>query len=607
MSVVAVIEPTVDRVQSIGRIGAVAAKPPGGSRILTEWRAGQEQARRQRAANAEMAKAMETFRRHHTGQPGRRSVDAMVAELPPPAFGLVSGQRAHGVPASAGQRAFAAGGTDRLSAGWIAFSTGINADLEAALATLRARSRDWWMNTSDGERFAALVADNIVGPDGPRLQMRVKRQGPNGQAGTELDAELNAAVEAAYATWCEEHADVAGELTFAEICQTNVQSAGRDGEFLNRRVRGKQVNPHGYALQLLDVDRIDTAKNVAPGRPGENGIRLGVEINPLGRRMACWLTQNHPGDYGAGLASAATSERVLAENLFHGFVTKRPEQLRGYPWTAAGLKNANMLATYEQYALVAAKDGAARMGFYVTDHEAVDANLSLDQMKDATGGLMMEVEGGMIEALPPGVTYQEREPAYPHQNYQPFTTGHRRNLAASLNVAHHNLSGDMTGVNYSSARIAELCERGHWRVLQRWFIRAFVRPNFRDWLRCALLMGAIVLPSGRVVGADQFERIAAAASFQARGWGWVDPEADISAAAIAITYDLRSLRQICDENGVDLDEVLQDKAALKALYQAKGLTVPAWMEGGEPKSVLGAPKPAPAPKPPAPAPAGDGA
>lgn len=178
MSVVAVIEPTVDRVQSIGRIGAVAAKPPGGSRILTEWRAGQEQARRQRAANAEMAKAMETFRRHHTGQPGRRSVDAMVAELPPPAFGLVSGQRAHGVPASAGQRAFAAGGTDRLSAGWIAFSTGINADLEAALATLRARSRDWWMNTSDGERFAALVADNIVGPDGPRLQMRVKRQAP---------------------------------------------------------------------------------------------------------------------------------------------------------------------------------------------------------------------------------------------------------------------------------------------------------------------------------------------------------------------------------------------------------------------------------------------
>lgn len=575
-----------------------ADKPVNGSRILTTWRAEQERTRRERAAQSELAAARSTFLRHQSGRPSAKALDAMVAQLPGPAFPVISGQRSHGATAEQEQRAFAAGGTDRLSAGWLAFNTGINADLEAALPTLRARSRDWWMNTDDGERFGTLLCDNVIGEDAPRLQMRAKLPGSK-----ELDTALNDAVEAAYAVWCEEHCDIAGELTFGEICRTNLASAGRDGEFLNRQVRGKQL-PHGFALQLLDVDRIDSSRNVAPVAPGQNGIRLGIEIDPNGRKQAAWLTNGHPGDPGAGVGSSIISERVPVDNLFHGFLLKRPEQLRGYPWAANVLRTANGVATFAQYAIVAAKVGAGRMGFYTTSADVLENRPTWDEIRDATGQLVQDVEAGMLEALPPGVDFKESDPAYPHQFYGPFMTDHRRAIAAGLNVAHHNLSGDMTGVNYSSARIAELAERRHWRAIQRWFCRVFVRPAFREWLRCALLKGVIVV-AGKPIDFSWYDRIVAAAGFQFPGWAWVDPEADISAAAMALTYDMRSLRQICAENGVDLDEVLADKKQLRQLYEQMQLTVPAWMEGGAPKTALGAsPKPSPAPKP-APQPAGE--
>jgi capsid protein len=93
------------------------------------------------------------------------------------------------------------------------------------------------------------------------------------------------------------------------------------------------------------------------------------------------------------------------------------------------------------------------------------------------------------------------------------------------------------------------------------------------------------------------QKFLSAATFQPPGWAWVDPEGDIKAAAIAATYDMRSMRQITDEQGVDLAEVLADKAALRDQYLAAGLPVPAWMSGGAAMTVAGGQPPAPAPAP----------
>jgi lambda family phage portal protein len=560
----------------------LALRPFRGSQILTDFKASRERARASEAARAESARTLAAMRRTGNSRLRRQAGPGAQASAAEPAFGMVGGQRA-----------FAASATDRLSANWSSVNTGINADLEMALATLRARSRDWSVNTDAGARYLDLVADNIVGSDPPRLQVRAKVQAGSDQ----LDEAANAAVEAAYARWCERgNCEVSGKLSFGEVCRLVAQTSARDGEALQRRLRDKRL-PFGYALQMLDVDRIDSGKNMAPAVRGANAIRLGVEIDYLGRSQALHLHNRHPGDAGAGLGGSGISDRVPMDQLFHVFVVRREEQVRGYPWCAAILKRSNQLAAYEQWAIDAAKVGAGKMGFYKVDKDALDQSATWEQLKDATGELVQDVESGMLEALPPGVSFESFNPDYPHANFAPFVTEHKRDVAAGLSVAHHNLTGNMTGVNYSSARIAELSERRHWRALQRWLISSFVRPAFLDWLEMALLTRSIVLATGIALGADQFDRLSRAATFQPPGWDWVDPEADIKAAAIAATYDLRSLRAIADSQGVDLDDNLVDKAALRDRYLELKLPVPAWMSGGAPALATGAPPPQPTPAP----------
>lgn len=564
----------------------LSAGPYRPSRVLVDFAAARQAKRQADAAARQRASEMAAFRRFGSagGQPRRKAVERQLAALPQPGFPVVSGERA-----------FSAATTDRFDSGWLAFGTGINADLEAALTTLRARSRDWFQNTDMGQRYGTLVADNIVGADAPRLQVRAKLSG-----GTTMDEVANTAIESAWAEWCQRgNCEVTGQLSFGELLRAVAEGTARDGEHLARRLRDKSLK-HGFALQLLDVDRIDTGMSFAPSTRGANAVRLGVEIDSLGRKVALWLHSTHPGDSGAGMAPKGVSGRVPADQLLHGFIVKRPEQARGYPWTSAVLKRANTLDQYEQYAVVAAKIGAAKMGFYTVDKDMVDGGLALEDLKDATGELVQDVEAGMLEALPPGVDFKSFDPDYPHQNFGSFVDQCQRGLAAGLNVAHHNLSGNMAGVNYSSARIAELSERRHWRALQKWLISTFVRPVFEDWLQMALLTQSIRLPSGAPLPADRWEKFAAAASFQPPGWAWVDPEGDIKAAAIAATYDMRSLRQITDEQGVDLAEVLADKVALRDQYVAAGLPVPTWLGGGSPMTVGGtspATQPAPDPAP----------
>jgi lambda family phage portal protein len=570
-----------DAVQAQPAAAPAGAASPAfpGSRILTDWKRAQEQQRRLRQAEQESARVMASMRRMGGFTP--RRAPGTPARPIEPAFSVVGGARA-----------FAASGTDRLTASWGTHNSSINADLEGGLTVLRARSRDWCVNTDQGARYLELVADNIIGAAPPRLQVRAKAY----DTGEQMDDVANTTIERAWADWCRAgQCEVTGALGFAEVCRALVQAAARDGEFLLRRVRNLSF-AYGYQLQLLDVDRIDSGANIAPAQPGGNAIRLGVEINALGRKVALHLFNRHPGDSSIGLAGKGMAERVPAQNLLHGFVLKRPEQVRGYPWAAPVLRRANTLTTYEGYALEAAKVGAAKMGFYTVDKDAVNgAEVTWEQMRTATGELVQDAEAAMLEALPPGVGFEVADWTYPADAFPAFVTEYKRDIAAGLGVAHHNLSGNMAGVNYSSARIAELNERRAWRALQQWFISCCVQVVYADWLECALLKRAIVLPNGSALPAEKLQKFLAASSFQPQGWAWVDPEKDMKAAAIGMSYDMRSLRAVADEQGVDLEDTLADKAALIKRYQALDLPLPPWL-GGAGATVAPASAASPAPE-----------
>lgn len=486
-----------------------------------------------------------------------------------------------------GRRDFAAAQLSRLTGGWSSSNVSANADLYRSLDTLRARSRDLCNNNDYAKRFLGMVAANVVGGTGFTLQARVydKPGVP--------DTGANDAIEAAFDRWSKRGVcDVTGRLSFRDVQQLVAKAAARDGEALVRKVRGKAAgNPFGYALQLIDIDRLDT-RLIRAAEGGQNEIRMGVEIDVFGRSVAYWLRGYHPGDsYGvaAGAVQAAHA-RIPADEIIHVFMAERPEQLRGQPWMHAAMTRLNNLGGYEEAAVIAARVGASQMGFF-TDPDGNTSNAIKDGEDADTGELYMDADPGVFKSLPPGVTFEKFDPNYPAAMYGDFVKACLRGIASGLGVAYHALANDLEGVNFSSIRAGTLEERDQWVSLQEWFKDAFIEPVFDEWLRHALAMGQITLANGKPLPLEKLDKFSAH-TFQGRRWQWVDPLKDMEAKILGIQHGLTSPQQVAAELGVDYEDILVEIKAAQDMADKIGVKL------GKPEAA--APAPAPEPKPAAP-------
>ena len=476
---------------------------------------------------------------------------------------------------------FAGAGINRLTASLANWSSGINADLDGNISILRARARQLCQNNEFGRRFLSLVAGNVIGKVGPTLQVRALD--PKGK----LDTAANSVIESAYSQW-RERCDVRGLLSLAQIEQLSIKGAARDGEALIRFIRNRDL-PGGLGLQLLEADRLDDQLN----RTLDNGntIRMGVEVNSLLRPVAYWIKTTHPGDTLINRVAGAGTERVPADQILHIYLPERAEQVRGYTWMHAVILRMAMLHAYEEAAVVAARVGAAKMGVF-TRKEGAGASIG-NQIADgtsATGIPQISAEAGEFFELPEGYELQSWNPEYPHANFDSFLKACFGGVATGLNVATHNLTGDMTQVNYSSARIAELSERDAWELLQEWWINSVSRRIYNAWLESALLRGDIRFPeSGKALPVEKLQKFLDAARFQGRRWQWVDPLKDIEAAEREIALNIRSRTEVAASRGRDFEDVIAELQQENDALSAAGL----------PTTVGKTAAPAPAETPPA--------
>jgi lambda family phage portal protein len=460
---------------------------------------------------------------------------------------------------------FAGGGVNRLTSSLATWSGAVNADLDGSLVILRARARQLAQSNEYGRRFLTLCATNIVGRAGPKLQVRAYKDQRDPNKPTVLDKSANDAVEIHWDKWGKT-ADITGKASFSHLVRMAVKAVARDGEALVRIVRRRELS-YGLALQLLEADRLDESINIATG---SRIIRQGVEIDTTGRPVAYYIKTHHPGDRQAG-ASATSIERVPANDIVHLFLPERAEQVRGYTWFHAILLRAAQLHGFNEAAVTAARIGASKIVALERSEESADLTAS---MADGAQGpaLQMNVEAGEMFELPPGYKLSSWNPEYPHSNFDSFVKTAMRGISSGLDVATHNLSGDMTDVNYSSARIAELAEREVWMVLQDWLIFTLVEPIYQEWIAIALLRGDITFEvSGKSLPADKLAKFANASRFQGRRWRWVDPSKEINAFKEAVDLGITSRTRIAAEQGDDFEDVLDELAQEEVLIDAAGI------------------------------------
>jgi len=448
----------------------------------------------------------------------------------------------------AGRRSvFDGAGVHRLLLDWIAQARSADEEIRGDLRLLRARARELGRNNSYVKRYFRLLANNVIGPMGIKLQAQV-------WAGETADSRTNAAIEAAWNDWALAPVTVDGKLTLRRFEKLILKTMACDGEAFVRLWRGFEGNKYGLALQAIDADLIDETFNRSR-RGSENEIRMGVEIDAIGRPVGYWVWS------AAGIDLMRERYFVPAGEMLHLYDPERVNQTRGVTWVHSVMVPAHMLNAYEESEAVAARIGASKMGLFEKRTDSVAGDLASEQ-KPAT----MEANPGTFEIVPDGYEFKAWEPEHPTAQFPAFIKQMLRKIASGFSVFYNVLANDAEGVSYSTMRSFALVERDDWRSIQQDFIDMWRRPLYSTWLGMALLTGALKLASrepGRYMGVRH----------RPRGWQWIDPEKEAKAAVISIQNGLGTRTGFLAEKGEDLEDVFAELAREQALAREYGISV----------------------------------
>jgi lambda family phage portal protein len=427
----------------------------------------------------------------------------------------------------------------RRTSGWTASTSDINTLVFRSADTLRSRSRDmvrrnpWATNALD-----AFVA-NCIGTG-------IKPQSLH------TDAANADEVQGLWLRWTDE-ADASGLTDFYGLQALACRAVMEAGECIIRlRPRlPKDGLSVPLQLQLLEAEHLPT--NETRKLPSGNYIRSGIEFNGIGRRVAYYLYREHPGDTSNPMASTELV-RVPAQSVLHLFRPLRPGQLRGQPWLTQVLIKLHELDQYDDAEVVRKKTAAMFAGF-VTKNAPEDQVINEEVGDTAAGGTALTgLEPGTMQVLLPGEDVKFSTPADVGASYETFMRVQLRSIAAGMGITYEQLTGDLTGVNYSSIRAGLLefrrrCEQFQHQVI----VFQMCRPIWRAWIQAAVGSGALPHAADLAPYYD--------VKWIPPGFSWVDPLKDIKAQIMAVRAGFKSRAEVVSEQGYDAEKIDREIAA----------------------------------------------
>ena len=324
----------------------------------------------------------------------------------------------------------AASKKERLS-GWITGSGDANAQIKGDLATLRERSRDLRRNNPYAHKIIEVITNNVVGKG---IITDVKPDA--------LDKNWK---DWAYTTAC----DYDGRNDLKGLQRLAMDAIVESGEVLIRkRVVAGLKYPFQY--QVLEADFLDSTYTKSPTK-AENYVVQGVEFDADGKRVGYHLYESHPGSYEK-IRNTFKSNFIPAKEIIHLFKQERPGQVRGVPWMAPSMTRLKDLDDYEDAQLMKQKVAACFTAFV---HD-IDGSQDGDDCSTIGGpDDSQRITPALIEQLPPGKTISFAQPPSV-ENYREFVSSNLRATAAGVGISYESFSGDLSEVNFSSARMGWL-------------------------------------------------------------------------------------------------------------------------------------------------------
>jgi lambda family phage portal protein len=431
-------------------------------------------------------------------------------------------------------RKFEGAAKTRRVSGWRTSGSDANTEAQFAIEVLRNRARDLVRNNPYAKRAVSGIVGNTIGTG-----ILPKARGPAGDALNKL-----------WASWANTRMiDADGRYTFSGLQALVMRSVVESGEVLVRRRRRRVTDnlPVPFQLQVLEPDFIDLAKEEQK-LPNGGWITQGIEFNAIGKRVAYWLYDEHPG----GIKwRSLSSRRVRASEILHIYNEDRPGQIHGITWYAPVMIRMRDFDEYEDAQLVRQKIAAC---FSVFVH---DLDTTVEATEDVE--LIEKLEPGIVEVLPGGKTISFASPPTieDHAEYASVTL---HGIASGLNVPYEMLTSDLSQVNFTSGRMGRV--EFH-RSIDQWqqflMIDQFCRPVWSWFLDSAELLG---VPSGDT-----------ATKWTVPKREFVQPNIETEAIKKQVRSGFMTLPDAIMAHGHDPEEFLEEYAATNKKLDEHGIVL----------------------------------
>jgi lambda family phage portal protein len=415
-------------------------------------------------------------------------------------------------------RSFDGAKSGRRTEGWQTGATSANAEITPALSKLRNRSRDLVRNNPYAVKAINSIVANTIG--------------------TGITVKLSEGQDV-WDKWVEE-CDADGQLDFygqqALVDRTLEESGECLVRFRYRLPSDGLIVP--LQLQVLEPDYLDSLKTETLKSGG--WIQNGIEYDPLGRRAAYWLYTQHPGELSP-ILNNLISKRVLAEDILHIYRKTRPGQARGVPRLAPVMLKMRDLDDYEEAELVR-KGVEACYAAFITSPDAAETLGTTTS--DSNNREVETLSAGMVSYLKPGEEVSFGTPSAV-QGFSEYLTSQLHAISAGAGVTHEQMTGDLSGVNYSSIRAGTL-EFRRTVDMDRWhtIIPMLCKPVVRAFAKSAYLANKIKSPN-------------VTQEWTPTRWDWVDPVKDITGELLEMASGLKPWSRAVRERGYDPDENIE--------------------------------------------------
>jgi len=324
-------------------------------------------------------------------------------------------------------RRWESGNTDRLNQGHWEFAQdeSLNAWLSTQLPTIRGRATYEAKNNGILRGMIATHAEDIVGPDGPTLQVLSD------------DNAYNEALEELWRVWFYAPTHLPN-VSGAALLKLWVRSLWKQGSFLAQIITDDLAEgPVKLRVRPMHTRRLGTPAELA----GNARMYHGVEYDSIGRPIRYYI-QSQEG-IGTGCVNVSAYDPVPADLIIHEYIRDEEDQGLGDPWISPSLQPVADLRDYDDQVQDAARQLADNTPLlYATGQDVVTW----------TNPETLTRERRVIPMLPPGWQAQWPNATQPAAQYPDYRGERMREFGRPVGMPLMLIRLDSSKHNYSSAR-----------------------------------------------------------------------------------------------------------------------------------------------------------